>query len=235
MLRKTHLWTGIAILLITGTAPRAHAADVANKVAAQCGGCHQLKGPASDSLAVRRNRRGPPLFYAGNKFRREWLVEWLQQPRRIRPAGDFAPAHVRRTPKGEVFDVASTSEHPKLDAAAATDFAAYLATLRPRDAIIAKETYAPGNVSERMGAMDFVKFKGCGACHKDTPKYGGVSGPELYTAWQRLQPAYIASYIRNPTAWEPRSLMPDKHLNDGAIHKLANYLRLIGKKSVTAK
>src|SRR5690606_38640406 len=111
----------------------------------------------------------------------------------------------------------------------------HLMSLTPNDALIAKEDYKPGRISERLGAMNFVKFQGCSACHKDTPKYGGVSGPELYTAWQRLQPAFITSYIRDPKAWEPRSMMPNKHLNSGAIHKLADYLRTIGTKTGKAE
>lgn len=229
MLNRNHIRNGLAVLSIVGIAPVVQAADPAQMTAAQCGGCHQLKGPASDSLQVRRDRKGPPLFYAGNKFREDWLVGWLQKPVRLRPAGDFAPAHVKASPKGEVVDPTTLGDHPVLDAGTAKEVASHLMTLRPNDALLAKEAYTPGGISPRMGAMDFVKFKGCGACHKDTPKYGGVSGPELYTAWQRLQPAFIVSYIRDPKAWEPRSLMPNQHLNDGAIHKLANFLKVIGK------
>jgi len=93
--------------------------------------------------------------------------------------------------------------------------------------LINAEAFEPVRMSKRIGEMDFVKFKGCAACHQDTPKYGGVTGPELYTAWQRLQPEFIASYIRSSVAWEPRSLMPNQHLQTGAINKLASYLKLI--------
>lgn len=234
-MRKAILWAGVAALMAALPDPAAQAADVAEKVAAGCGGCHQLQGPADDRLEALRHRKGPPLFYAGNKFRQDWLEGWLQNPIRIRPAGDFPPAHAKLTPGGDTLDMTSLTEHPTLDAGVAKEVIGYLMTLRPYDALIAKEDYAPGNVSERMGAMDFVKFKGCGACHKDTPKYGGVSGPELYTAWQRLQPAFITSYIRDPAAWELRSLMPNKHLDSGAIHKLADYLRTVGEKSGATK
>ena len=155
----------------------------------------------------------------------------MQKPTRIRPAGDFPGTHTRTTATGDVVDETTLTKHPAVAAAEAKLIADYLMTLTPNTALTEKEKdYKPGRVSARMGAMDFVKFKGCGGCHKDTPKYGGFSGPELFTAWQRLQPAFIVSYIRNPTAWEARSLMPNKHLNDGAIHKLADYLRTIGDK-----
>jgi len=225
---------GLALLLALAAASAAAstagaAAEVSERVAADCGGCHDLRGPADDSLAARSQRKAPPLFYAGNKFREDWLVAWLQNPTRIRPAGDFPPAHVTTTPRGDVVDAASLAAHPSLEATAAAEVASYLMTLRPNDALTAQEDYTPGKISKRMGAMDFVKFKGCAACHKDTPKLGGLSGLELHTAWQWLQPEYITSYIRDPAAWEPRSLMPNLQLESGPIHKLANYLRAIGE------
>ncbi|MEX2374680.1 MAG: cytochrome C [Dehalococcoidia bacterium] len=195
-----------------------------------CAACHQMQGPSATTIEARQNRKAPALYYAGNKFREDWLIEWLQAPTRLRPAGDYPPAHVKPGGKADELDAASLTEHPAIPAKKAKVVAAHLMTLTPNDALIAAENYTPGGVSKRMGEMDFVKFKGCAACHRDTPTYGGVSGPELYTAWQRLQPAFITSYIRDPAAWEPRSLMPNKHLQDGAIHKLANYLKLIGEK-----
>lgn len=220
---------GIALALGATFAAPAEGQDIADHVAADCGGCHQLTGPADTSVEARQQRKAPPLFYAGNKFREEWLTDWLQNPVRIRPAGDFPPAHVTTTAKGDVVDSATLVDHPALDEEAAGKVAAYLITLRPHDDLIAEEDYTPGKISLRMGAMDFVKFKGCAACHKDTPKLGGLSGPELHTAWQRLQPAFITAYIRAPSAWEPRSLMPNQHLESGPIYKLANYLRAIGE------
>ncbi|GAB4393149.1 MAG: hypothetical protein Tsb0032_11470 [Kiloniellaceae bacterium] len=232
---------GLGLLLATLAALTAlpsglaGAAELADKVTKDCGGCHDLTGPSDDSLAARSERQAPPLYYAGNKFREDWVVSWLQKPSRIRPAGDFPPAHVRTTAEGDVIDASGLIDHPVLPAAEAEAVGGYLMTLRPHDDLIAQEDYTPGKVSLRMGAMDFVKFKGCAACHRDTPKLGGLSGPELHTAWQRLQPEFITSYIRDPAAWEPRSLMPNQHLESGPIHKLANYLRAIGESSEESK
>lgn len=78
----------LALLLALAAASTAGAAaevaaEVSERVAANCGGCHDLRGPADDSLAARSQRKAPPLFYAGNKFREDWLVAWLQNPTRI--------------------------------------------------------------------------------------------------------------------------------------------------------
>ena len=236
-MRPATLLASAALLLpltvATGALPAlsaqaAGSGDVAANVASKCGSCHQLTGSSDPSISTRDSRKAPPLFYAGNKFRKEWLAQWLVDPVRIRPAGDTPMTHARSTPEGDVIDEDKLIEHPKLSIDEAEQVTDYLMTLKPHDELIAAETYTETNVSPRMGAMDFVKFKGCGGCHMDTPKDGGVSGPELHTAWQRLQPEFIASYIRDPIAWETRSIMPNKHLADGPINKLVNYLRRIG-------
>jgi len=84
----------------------AHAADVAEQVATECGACHQLSGTA-DSLQARAERKAPALSYAGNKFQEAWLVSWLQSPSRIRPAGDFPLTHAKTGPEGDVIDEAA--------------------------------------------------------------------------------------------------------------------------------
>lgn len=226
-MRAITLGLALAGFVWTQSLPGAQASEIDGLLAKQCSECHQLAPPADRSLANRRQRKGPPLYFAGDKFRKDWLVSWLQNPTRIRPAGDYPPAHITAGADGDVIDPASLIEHPVLAAAAAEQAAESLAAMTPNQALIAAEAFEQVSLSKRMGELDFVKFKGCGSCHKDTKKYGGVSGPELYTAWRRLRPEFITSYIRDPSAWEPRSLMPNQHLQTGAINKLANYIKLI--------
>lgn len=221
-----------AVLLLALGGARVAFADTAAELRQQCGACHALERPdyAAQGIAERIDRKGPPLYYAGNKFRREWLVRWLQQPTRLRPAGMFPPAAVRATPDGDVVDESRLPKHPTLPAAQAEAFADYLMTLRPFDALLAAVAYQPGSISLRMGQMNFGKFKGCDGCHQDAPQHGGVSGPELYTAWARLQPAFIAAYIGDPVAWDPHTMMPRSDLNADAVGKLVDYLKAIGEK-----
>jgi cytochrome c2 len=205
--------------------------DVGADVQKQCGVCHALAAPdAAAGPAERAQRKGPPLHFAGNKFRRDWLVAWLQAPTTLRPAGIFPPAMVKPGPKGDAVDAASLPKHAAIPAAQAAAVADHLMSLRPFDKLIQAEQYEPAAIAARMGQMNFGKFKGCDGCHKDAPDRGGVSGPELYTAWQRLQPAFISSYIANPVAWDPHTMMPKGDANATAVHKLADYLKVIGEK-----
>lgn len=198
------------------------------EVVTSCQNCHSFEQPASTVGQDPQSRKAPPLYFAGNKFRRDWLVEWLQAPNRIRPSGAFYSNHITTVDEEDFVDEASLELHTSVDRNQAEELADWLMTLTPNTELIAAEaSYTPGNVSPRLGAMDFVKFKGCGGCHRDTPEYGGLSGPELYTAWQRLQPGYIVSYMRDPAAWDSQSTMPNRAMGDIQIHKLTDYLKTL--------
>ncbi|MDE2259254.1 MAG: cytochrome c [Betaproteobacteria bacterium] len=201
-----------------------------------CVGCHNLKGPAPQTLKELWERQGPDLFYAGNKYRQTWIVEWLQKPQRIRPAGEFYGQHIQSGAGGkDVIDTSTLKPHMALSKEEATSVAAELEKLRPHDDLIAKEKVSVAPISKQMGEMVFDKFQGCLACHTIEANYGGLSGPELYTAGRRLQPEYIASYIRNPQAWDPKSWMPNKHVSDANIQKLVNYIEVLSTESRNVK
>lgn len=223
----------LATLLLTSPAWSAEDGD--SILAQRCAGCHNLKGPAPQTLKELWARKGPDLFYAGNKYRNEWLVAWLQKPQRIRPAGEFYRDHIKPGPKHDVIDPATLTEHVALNADEAGAVAAALMKLTPDTALIDAEKLEPGTISRTMGEMVFDKFLGCLACHQIEPDYGGLSGPELYTAGRRLQPRFIASYIRSPQAWDPKIWMPNKHVTDANIVKLVRYLDDLSKDSGDAK
>lgn len=219
MIRLIHAFS---VILCLGLATKSIEAAEIPIAAQDCQTCHQVETNEGSG------KTAPPLFYAGNKFQRAWLEQWLQSPTRIRPAGDFYANHVATTDGVDTVDVNSLLPHPAVDSATAKELTDWLMELRPLDELIAQSSdYVPGSISPRLGAMDFVKFKGCGGCHRDTPEYGGLSAPELYTAWQRLQPEFIVSYTKDPRAWDQHSAMPSRGLNDEQIHKLANYLKTL--------
>lgn len=195
-----------------------------------CGSCHALTRPdfAGRGIAERLERQAPPLWYAGNKYREGWLAQWLQAPTTIFPAGYFPNAAIRSTPEGDEVDPSKLHRHEALPKQEAEAIAAELMALKPHDALIAAVKHEPGTVAKRMGAMDFGKFKGCQACHQDEAGEGGLSGPEMYTAWKRLQPAYIVSFISDPRAWDANTIMPRMEMNAAAVSKLADYLKVIG-------
>ncbi len=194
---------------------------------ARCAACHELSGPAAATVSELRARKGPDLFYAGNKYRADWMVGWLQKPKRIRPAGMFYLDHIKPGTKQDEIDATSLKPHVALtaiDAAAATEA---LMAFKVNSKLLADKAFVPG--PSPMGEMSFDKFYGCMACHQIEPGFGGRSGPQVYTAGRRLTTAFMVSFIRDPQAWNPKSLMPNKHVPEANIPKLVNFMIELAK------
>ena len=201
----------------------------------ECASCHNISGSSAQTLKEAFAKKGPDLSYAGNKYRQEWIVSWLQKPTRIRPAGMYYGDHIKPGPKSDEIDLSTLANHVALSKDDATAIAAELMKLRPHDDLIAKEKIELGAITKQAGEMNFDKFWGCMACHLIEPEYGGLSGPEVYTAGLRLQPEFMASFIRNPQAWEPKTWMPNKEVNDSSILKMVRYLEVLSKESANAQ
>jgi mono/diheme cytochrome c family protein len=196
-------------------------------LAARCAGCHNLTGPSPGTPAALRARKGPDLFYAGEKYRAGWITKWLQAPARIRPAGMYYGDHVKATDKWDTVDTATLAPHVRLSEDDAEAAEAALMTRKAKAALLKGVEVKPASVSLAMGDLMFDKFKGCIACHQSAPDYGGFSGPELYTAARRLTPAYMYSYMKNPQAWDPGIWMPVMPLKEADLNKLVRYLELV--------
>lgn len=197
----------------------------------KCASCHDLSGPSPTTLQALWNRKAPDLFYAGNKYKAQWMEQWLQKPTRIRPAGMYYGQHVKSGSKGDEVDALTLVKHEALAAADAKAVTAALMTRKAKSDLVKRDSYTPGTISQTMGEMMFDKFKGCLACHEIEPGYGGLSGPEVYTAAMRLQEDYLISYMREPQAWDPKIFMPDKHLGDADLQKFVHFFRLLSEEA----
>jgi cytochrome c2 len=198
----------------------------------QCAQCHALfsKGQQAQAIRAVRMRKGPPLFYAGNKYRKDWIIKWLQNPTRIRPGGMFFVNYVETSPRGDAISESRLpASHPKLTLDDAVAVAEALMALRAKSELIEKGAYVAQSVPKILGEMSFVKLLGCSSCHRNAPDSGGLSGPELYTSFERLQGDFLVSFIRDPIAWQPKIAMPQRPINAAAAGKLVNYLKLLSE------
>ena len=179
--------------------------------AEKCASCHNVTGPAPTTLQGVLQRKAPDLFYAGSKFKREWLVRWIQSPTPIRPSGVMFLNHlVTKDSKDSINKETVKLCSSKLSAPDAEAVADYLTTLK--------------NSKMRVGVVDrgkkfstsravqlFTKQYPCIGCHtvkirnKET---GGVSGPPLTNAGERLNPDWVYARIENPQYWDPKTWMP---------------------------
>lgn len=192
-----------------------------------CASCHNLTGPSPSTLKEVWDRKGPDLFYAGNKYKKEWIEAWLQKPAIIRPSGMYYGNNIKPGPKHDVVDESKIKPHMALSKKDAHEVAESLMKLTAKSELIKLGDFDKRTISTMMGEMAFDKFTGCMACHQIEPGYGGLSGPEVYTAANRLQDDYMMSFIRNPQAWDPKSMMPNKHISEENIQKIVAYLKAL--------
>jgi len=212
----------IYFLLAALAAGSAHAADT-TELKRQCGECHAFEKPAEPSVDRLWTRKGPDLWYAGAKFNRAWLVEWLQKPTTIRPGGVLWFKHAKQGEPRDTIDPSGIASHLSVDAAAAEKLTDALMTLTG-DGVVDAGAFKPEGVNLAFGKMAFGKLRGCVSCHQEKPGTGGLSGPELYDAGERLQPAYVLAYTKNPQAFDRFVWMPRLDLSDVDLQRITAYV-----------
>jgi len=224
---KLHLAVALSLGLLAAPSWADGGADL---LKSQCASCHALDKPQDASLDRLWTRGGPDLYYAGSKFNKPWLVQWLQNPVRVRSGGEFYRKHVKGGDKEDLVDEATLTPHPRLAKPEADAAASALMALAGPAGLVDKNAFKGEKVSATMGAMFFGKLRGCGACHMAKPGYGGASGPELFTAGERLQPDYVYSYIKNPQKFDPHIWMPTLNLAEPDLQRLTGYILQLSAK-----
>ena len=156
-----------------------------------CVGCHSVEGVGGDLVGLMPEPAlGPPLLTPeGARVQPDWLRRFLDEPRTIRPWLSV------RMPTFGLY--ASDIER-------AGDYLRLIAPENPALEPSTPETTAAGEAL-------FVLLK-CQQCHvlnnvpSDQPTEN--LAPDLRLAAERLQPAWIQAWLRNPTAILPGTRMP---------------------------
>lgn len=181
----------------------------------KCASCHAFEQQADVYAMVLRD--GPALVHAGNKFRREWLVAWLQSPHRIRPAGYLPFRFTISTGEGDRVADALIPDHPAVPRDEAEAIASWLATLRrPLNAVPAAEG------EPVRGEVHFQKILGCASCHR-LGDDGGPSAPELSTAAERLNEQWLRAFVFDTPSWSPAT-MPRSAMRGAQLAAITSYI-----------
>lgn len=217
------LLAGVAAIAAAVSAVPA-AAQISPELKAQCSACHALEKPANPTLARLWSRKGPDLWYAGDKFNQPWLVKWLQKPTPIRPGGVMWFNIAKPGDPRDTLDTSQLKPHPAVDAATAAKLADQLMKLKSGGLVTpgAYKTDAAPNMT--MAKMAFGKLRGCVACHSDKPGEGGLSGPAFHDADERLQPDFVYAYTKDPQAFDRYVWMPKASLTDQDLQRLTAYI-----------
>ena len=138
-----------------------------------CRECHRL------SSKEKKSDKGPDLFYAGDKFYKNWLNKFLQSPTVIREMNFFSGSDF-------LSEKANASEpHVALTKEGAKRVANFLMTLRLPNLEAGKVNEEPLSKGESARAkMLFERSFGCISCHL---KSSCTRGACRYLIWMKRQ------------------------------------------------
>ena len=181
----------------------------------QCDSCHRFS--ADDT-----RRSAPDLFFAGDKFQRKWLKNFLKRPEIIRLAGHTRdPGFLTGKPQ-------TSGPHPALNPSEAQQMTDHLMSLK-----ILKDNPPLSLTDLSKGARVRVKILferdfSCIACHQSynlaRQQRGGVSGPSLVDAGRRLRPEWVYQWLKDPKQFTARGRMPNYKFDEETLRKLTQYI-----------
>ncbi|MGP0566990.1 MULTISPECIES: c-type cytochrome [unclassified Nitrospina] len=209
-------WMGAIFFLLTTPVPAF--ADEALFEQKRCGTCHRL---SADEPA--ETHPAPDLFYAGDKYQHAWLIEYLQNPGIVRKMGHPRdPGFLKGEPefKGPHMSVSKQ----EAESLASLLMAQKLEGLEPLSL-----DFQPLARGERVRAkMLFERDHSCIACHESynlarQPR-GGVSGPSLINAGNRLQPGWVYRWLKNPRQFTEKSRMPVYDFDEIQLKLMTRYV-----------
>ena len=187
-------------------------------VKSQCVGCHRLEG----SPIPRSSKKAPDLIWAGSKYQRAWLVDWLQNPKE------------KLYPVGYDFNFKRKGPHLSIAAVEAKQVADFLATLK--DKRVAEGLMKPGTPKELSRGKQLYRDHACQNCHW-TPANnkrgfsGGTASTSLVNMGNRLQGDWVYRFNLNPDDFVPESgaYIPKPPLPDTDIYAITAYMMTFGK------
>ena len=188
----------------------------------KCSSCHRLT-----NLEI--SKRGPDLFYAGNKFQSTWLLQYFQNPVIIRKAGTGSnPGFL----KGEF-----KNSHPvlsKKDAIQITRELMKMVLPEMPDEISNLKALSKGQKAKTK--YEFERTFSCISCHQSLnlagKSRGGISGPSLVDAGNRLKANWVANWLKNPKMFSEKNRMPIYKMDDKTRLRFTQFIMALKKENL---
>ena len=188
----------------------------------KCSACHRLN-------KTEISKSGPDLFYSGNKFQSNWLIQYLQNPVTLRKAGTSSnPGFL----KGEF-----KFSHPVLSKKDAIQITQELMTMvlpEMPDETSNLKTLSKGQKAKTK--YEFERTFSCISCHQSLnlagkPR-GGISGPSLIDAGSRLQASWVANWLKNPKMFSEKNRMPIYKMDDETRLRFTQFIMALKKENL---
>lgn len=178
-----------------------------------CNKCHFSQGAMSSSSMPELQEIAPLLIQVGDRLQEPWLRAWLADPAALRPG----------TSMPQLFDPNDPQSTQKI-----ADLAAFLSDSKTQPAATA---IAADEKTVFAGGAHFHQL-GCVACHTlpdaKMPDFSGKRIP-LHHVSAKFQPAALAQFLKNPSAYAPHRGMPNFQLSEQEVQELSSFLLACAK------
>lgn len=173
-----------------------------------CVHCHNITLP--DGSTIEPTDNPPPLTHIADKTTREWVYKWLKNP--------------------SAYSSSATMPNFELTDADARDISAFLiadSTPLSSDQAALVPVSAKAAADPSAGAVLYGESF-CASCHATQNAagnlVGGNLGPELTNIGTKANAQWIQAWLRNPQAYDPKTLMPAYRWTDQQLAVLTAYL-----------
>ena len=174
----------------------------------RCYVCHSFKGYGG-TLA-------PDLTYEGSRSKRDWLVQFLQNPPTLRPTLTV------RMPR---FNM------PEQDARTLADYISGNLRKPEVNPAAVDESSFTQQMADHGKQLFETKYQ-CQSCHT-IGSSGGYVGPSLNNVGNWMTGAWIEAWLRNPQALLPGSIEPHHAFSGDEIRDLTAYLLTLKQSPTT--
>jgi mono/diheme cytochrome c family protein len=190
-----------------------------------CVGCHRLQG------IERTEMLGPDLTSIGTKVSRQWIYKWLKEPRTVTDSNGAVTVNGYNSEETPPRMPQFRLTEPEL-----RSLSAYLSSLRSK--AVQPYHFDPRIVAAWSKRPDLaeqgeVRFRQmfCSTCHSlavtragETKLIGGDIGPELTKVGSKVNPEWLAAWLRDPQAYLPHSKMPRYQWTDEDLYTVTQYI-----------
>jgi len=175
-----------------------------------CRGCHLLEGDSKSDF------QGPSLLGINSKVSREWLVEWLRDPRQYLAQARMANFLLNKKEINALADFLLRQDLPEAKAEL------FYSASGEEDKFINDLSDDQYDGLIEQGKVTFGRLR-CLSCHTLDGK-GGTIGPELTGISRKTKRAWLSAWIRSPSTYNPHTLMPTFNMTNIERLALIEYL-----------
>jgi mono/diheme cytochrome c family protein len=159
-----------------------------------CSGCHLLSGENKSEFY------GPNLLGINSKVNRDWLIKWLNEPKKYLPASKMANFLLKKNEIDALADFLLNQKLPK------ETTEVFYKESKTEQKLITDLSDDELDELVDQGKVVFGRLR-CLSCHNLNGK-GGTIGPELSKISHKASRSWLSAWLRSPSTYNTHTRMP---------------------------